>query len=260
MLRPGSVPYRAGIADYFAMPMEDRSFFGSPRPARGARVVFEPDKLLAAREQSGRRAWPVSDEDGLVVDEDVRGVLLWPASLWRVEDLERPVRLAPATRWVRVLAFTVVEQVPTWRVAGRHGYAVAWVIDLARALTAEQVEALAALPEEQEEQEEPLRAALWQRWRQARRSGSPLGCGLTVLHTAVHDAARDVSASLFSPVREDGRGTLTDPAWQSAGRAAEAAALGLGAPELLPAGQAAALARRWTSVFGTPTPPYLGSA
>lgn len=58
---------------------------------------------------------------------------------------------------MRCLAFTVVEQVPTWLVAGLHGDAVEWVIDQARALTAEQLGSLASMPEEPEE---PLCKAL----------------------------------------------------------------------------------------------------
>ena len=248
------MPYGARVVNYFALPVEDQRFFGSPSPAPGTRVSFEPDKLFAARERRGSKLErKLSADDGLVVNEDARGVILWPASLWRVDHLERPVRLEPGNRWVRVLAFTAIEQVPTWLVAGPHGDAVEWVINLARALTAEQVDALAAMPEDPEE---PLRAALWKCWAQTRRvSGSPVGCSLSTLYDAIQEAARAVSPSLFSWSEEDGGEVLTDPAWQKAGRAASAAALGLGAPELLFAEQATALTHRWSSVFDLPDRP-----
>lgn len=240
--------YGSTVVMYFALASEDERFFGTPTPAPAVRVSFDPERFFAARERHGRAVERrlVGDE-GLVVHECASDELVWPASLWRVDDLERPVRLMPGNRWVRCLAFTVVDQVPTWLVAGPHGDAVEWVINQARALTAEQVGSLASMPEEPEE---PLRKALWGRWMRARRSGSPVGCGLTTLYQAIDEAARRVGPSLFGWSEEDGGEVLTDPAWQKAGRAASAAALALGAPELVSSEQGSTLALRWTSVFG----------
>jgi hypothetical protein len=129
--------YRVRVS-FFAF-YDAAGFFGEPKPAPGARVCFVPDKLFAARERETGR--PVDrhlvGDEGLVVDEVVGDVLVWPASLWRVGDLERPVRLQPGNRWVRCRAFTVVEQVPEWLVAGPCGHAVKWVIDQARALSSD---------------------------------------------------------------------------------------------------------------------------
>jgi hypothetical protein len=238
---------------FFAVDDEER-FFGTPEPAPGARVCFDPDKLFAARERATGR--PVArllvGDEGLVVHENATDVLLWPSSLWRVDDLYRPVRLRPGNRWVRCRAFTVVEQVPTWLVAGSHGDAVEWVITRARALTSDQVEGLAAMSEADEA---PLNKALWDRWLQDHRGGSPVGCGLHVLQQAVEEAARRTSAALFGWDERDGVEVLSDPAWQQAGHAANGAALALGAPGVLTAEQNALLARRWTSVFGPPDLP-----
>lgn len=247
------MPYGAVVVDYFALPVEAERFYGSPHPTPGARVSFEPDKLLAARGRSeGGSKRPVSGEDGLVVHKDPLDLLFWPASLWRVEDLNRPVPPGPGNRSVRVLGFTVIEQAPTWLAAGPHGDAVEWVVNVARTLTAEQAEALAVMPDEEEE---PVRAAMWKRWTRLHRSGSPVGISLFTIAEAVEEAARRVSPSLFAWSEEDGGEVLTDPVWLKAGHAASAAALGLGALEFLSAEEAETLARRWTSVFGTPESP-----
>ena len=129
---------------------------------------------------------------------------------------------------------------------------VEWVLNLARTLTAEQAEALAALPDEEEE---PARAAMWKRWTQLHRNGSPVGIGLFTIAEAVDAAALRVSPSFFTWSEEDGREVLTDPVWLKASHAATAAALGLGALEFLTAEEAETLVRRWASVFGTPKSP-----
>lgn len=233
--------------------LDDDRYFGEPGLARGVRVRFEADRLFAARER--RTGRPVerrlAGDEGLVVAEVATDVILWPFSLWRVEDLDRPLRVRPANRWVRCQAFTVVEQVPTWMVAGPSGYAVEWVISRARALTGDQVAALAAMPGDDEE---PLKQALWDRWLADHRSGSPVGCGLTTLQDAVEAAARRAGPRLFSWDEQDEVEVLSDPAWQAASHAASGAALALGAPELLAPEERAVLARRWTHLFGTPTP------
>jgi hypothetical protein len=226
-------------------------YFGTPDLAPGVRVQFDPDKLFAARERSTGRSADrhVAGDEGLVVHEIAAGVLVWPSSLWRVDELERPVRLRPGNRWVRCLAFTVLEQVPAWLVAGPHGDAVEWVITQARELTSSQVGSLAALSEDGEEQ---LTGRLWDRWLRDHRGGSPVACGLSTLYQAVEEAARRVGPELFGWDERDEVEVLRDPGWLRAHRAAYGAALALGAPELLPAEKNAVLARRWMSVFGSP--------
>ncbi|MFE2297044.1 hypothetical protein ACFXAW_02470 [Streptomyces sp. NPDC059445] len=237
---------------FFAL-YDAESFYGEPEPAPGARVAFAPDKLSAARaRRTGRRVDRQSvGDDGLVVDEIATDVLVWPSSLWRVADLE-PVRPTPLHRWVRCRAFTVVEQVPSWLVAGPHGDVVEWVITRTRALTGAQVDALAALPDEDEG---PLTRTLWARWSRDSRTGSPVGCALTALDDAVMEAAHRVGPHLFGRDEEDDVEVLSDPAWLRAFGAAYAAALALGAPEFLTPQENAVLARRWTTVFGSPDLP-----
>ncbi|MFJ3642002.1 hypothetical protein ACIPRD_19910 [Streptomyces sp. NPDC090108] len=234
-------------------------FYGDPHPAPGTRVRFCPERLFAARER--RLGRPVrrqrTGSDGLVVHEDPTAILTWPAALWRVEDLEHPVRPVPHADWARCQAFTVVEQVPARLVAGPHGDAVERVITQARALTDDQVEALAALPDGDET---ALTRELWDQWRRDHGSGSPVGCGLTVLHDSVTQAARRVGPHLFGRDEDDEVEVLDDPSWIQAHHAAHAAALALGAPDHLPPPQNTTLSHRWTSVMGDSAVPGLRRA
>ncbi|MFE2538296.1 hypothetical protein [Streptomyces sp. NPDC059371] len=237
---------------FFAL-YDAEHFYGDPEPVAGARVSFAPDKLFAARERRiGRRVdrQPVGDE-GLVVNEIAIDVLVWPSSLWRVADLE-PTRPLPGHRWVRCRAFTVMKQVPAWLVAGPHGDVVEWVITRTRTLTSAQVDALAALSDEGEK---PLTRTLWARWSRDHHTGSPVGCALTTLNEVVTEAAHRVGPQLFGRDEEDEVEVLSDPAWLRAFGAAYAAALALGAPELLTLQENTLLARRWTTVFGPPDVP-----
>jgi hypothetical protein len=229
---------------FFAFRDAER-FYGEPEPEVGARVRFVPDKLLDYRYGPERTADQKLESDaGLMVQDVATIVLSWPTSLWRVDDLERPMR--GGYRRTRCLAFTVVEQVPTWLVAGPHGDAVEWVISLTRKLTGDQVHALASMPNEGEA---PLKQAMWEKWQ---HTGSPVGCGLLTLSQAVDDAARRVGSHLFA-LDEDGVESLNDPSWLRAFGAAHSAALGLGAPELFAPHERAVLVRRWSAVFGTPS-------
>ncbi|MGW2781131.1 hypothetical protein ACWC3X_07725 [Streptomyces populi] len=229
-------------------------FYGEPEPAPGARVSFVPDKLFAARERRTVRPADLqpAGNEGLMVNEIATDVSMWPSSLWRVTDLE-PMRPLLSYRWIRCRSFTVVEQVPAWLAAGPHGDAVEWVIDQARVLTGAQAEALAALSDEGEE---PLTRTLWTRWMQGHNSGSPVGWALTALQEVVTEAARRVGPHLFGPDDEvEEVEVLSDPAWLRAYRAAYTAALALGAPGFLAPDENALLARRWTTVFGSPDLP-----
>lgn len=95
-------------------------FFGVPLPTAGARVVFDIERLFAARDRDAGR--PVKREivgdEGLVVYEDPLAVLVLPDRLWRVSDIERPIRLHPSNRWFRCRALTVREELLTWLVMG----------------------------------------------------------------------------------------------------------------------------------------------
>jgi hypothetical protein len=130
---------------------------------------------------------------------------------------------------------------------------VEWVMNRARALTAAQAEALAA---QSDEAEEALNRTLWARWLRENTTCSPVGWALTALQEVVTESARRVGPHLFGPDDEvEEVEVLSDPAWLRAYRAAYTAALALGAPGFLAPDENALLARRWTTVFGSPDLP-----
>lgn len=235
---------------YYLGHVEGEDLHGVPFPAAGARVVFDRDSLLAARERlrGGADAdLPVGDE-GLVVVQDPLDVLSWPCRLWRVGDLERVVRPTPWANYLWCQALTVYEEVPGWLVMGPRGDAVVEVIEAARSLTGDDVAAIAAVPDTDEAR---CYRAVWWRWAD-QRSGSPVGCGLLAVNRAVEEAARRVDPRLFGWDDDDELEVLTDPAWQQAAHAATAAALASGAAEILEPGEHDRLTYRWVTVVGPP--------
>lgn len=231
---------------YLAQKGSEENFYGVPLPAVGIRVVFDIERLFAARERGLGRPVDrkVAGDEGLVVHEDPMAVLTLPDRLWRVDDLSGAIRLHPANPWLRCQSLTVVEEVPAWLVMGPHGDLLAQVIDQARALTDEQAHAMAAMDSAEEQR---LVRAVWDRWLRQHRSGSPVGCGLYAVHRAVTETARRTGAHLFGWDDEDEVEVLTDESWRQASAAANAAALALGAPEILGAEENRKMALRWTS-------------
>lgn len=224
--------------------------FGAPAPSVGARVVFDAELLFIARERLlGPVTRELTGDEGLVVHEDPRDVLTWPCRLWRVGDLEGVVCLLPENTWVRCMALTVLEELPPWLVMGARGDAVVDLIKQARGLSADQVNALAAMPGDVEGH---LYREAWDRWLVSGDSRNPIGCGLSVVANAVETGARGTDRRLFGWDEADEVEVLADPAWQQAGKAAFAAALAFGAPQILDAEDNERLAWRWTSVIGRP--------
>jgi hypothetical protein len=236
------------VTYYLAHRGGDDDFCGVPFPAAGGRVGFDLGRFLAARDRSsatpGERG--VAGNAGLVVHEDPTEILRLPDRLWQVDDLEGEVRLAP--RCLRCQSLTVRAELPTWLVLGPRGDAVARVIQQSRGLTDDQAGALAAMDATEEER---LAGAVWARWLSRHASGSPVGCGLTEVHFAVRDAARRCGLEVFGRDPDDGTEVIVDTAWQQAARAANAAALAFGAPQIRSDRESRRLAFRWTSVVGT---------
>lgn len=234
---------------YLAHRGEEREFFGMPFPTVGAQVRFDIDRLFAARKRlSGKPVdRTVVGDEGLVVDENPMAVLSLPDRLWRVDDLEDEIRILPRNRWIRCKSLTVREELPNWLVMGPHGDLVAQVIDQARDLTDKQARAIATMDPADEAR---LSRALWDRWLPNRKSHSPVGYGLAEVHGAVIEAARRTDPHLFGWDPDDEVEIIADAAWQQAGNAANAAALALGAPQVLDPPENQRLALRWTSIIG----------
>jgi hypothetical protein len=240
------------VAYYLEHRGGEDDFHGRPYPSVGARVVFDIDRLFAARDRYAelRGDRTVTGDEGLVVHEDPMAVLVVPDRLWRVDDLQGVVRPVTGRGWLRCRALTVREELPTWLVMGPHGEAVARVINQARSLTDQQARAIAAMDPADEER---LVGVVWDRWHAAGgRSGSPVGRGLLEVNHAIEDSARRTSSLLFGWDDEDGREVVVDPAWQQAGHAANAAALAMGAPEMAGVEESQRMAQRWAAVVGPP--------
>ncbi len=234
---------------YLAHKGPEGDFLGVPFPSAGVRVVFDIERLFAARDRlTGSEAdRTITGDEGLVVYEDPMAVLTLPNRLWRVDDVRGEVRLPPGNRWVRCQALTVREELPTWLVMGSHGDAVAHLISQTRNLTDRQAREIAALDPAEEKRRVDL---VWDLWLSTGRSGSPVGCGLHEVSGAVVQSARRVGRQLFGWDDQDGIEVLIDPAWLQASHAANAAALALGAPDILGDEESRWMARRWTTVVG----------
>jgi len=237
-----------------------REVFGEPFPASGVRVVFDPAKL-AAFGAGGRLPPPhlVRGEQGLAVFETPMDAQRWPCRLWRVDDVVevfRPVGADPY--FVRCGSFVVREELPGWLVLGRRGYLVARLVARARVLGPAEAAALAGLADEAERR---VHSAVFDRWVERYRRGDhghgrlrPGGYSLSAALEAVDDAARRVGPQLFGWVDDAvDEPVLADRTWRRARRAALAAALALGAPDLLGEGEFEVLTYRWRTVVGLPS-------
>ena len=221
----------------------------APAPAPGARVRFVPELLVAARERLHIGPVPTGrpDDDGLVIHEDPRDLTVWPCRLWRVTDPQDVVR--PTTRWFRCQAFTVLAELPAWRVFGEHGDRVAAVIEQADGLTAEQVARL-SIPDRGAADE--IYRTGWERWRVRTTGAHPTGSGLSTISHAADHAARRSDESLFVWDEDDGIEYLHDPRWTAARSAALQAAMAWGAPELFTPPERQILTHAWTAITGNP--------
>jgi hypothetical protein len=243
--------YRQRVTYYLADTGPAEEFPGVPYPRAGIQVAFDIDRFAAGQ---GGPAYssldhPATDGVGLVVHEDPMSVESWPCRLWRVGDLVDGVRPAPTNRWLRCSALTVYEELPGWLVMGPRGNAVVAVIEQTRGLTSDKVRAIAAM---EGHEEQNLYRVLWDRWLRTHESGSPVGSGLSAVARAVEQAARQVGDSLFAWDEEDEVEVLADPAWRQARHAALAAALSVGAPDVLDPRDNELLAKRWTTILGSP--------
>src|SRR3954471_4431855 len=100
------------------------------------------DQLPLAHRAPGRQ--------GLVVLDVVLDARTWPCRLWRVTDLEDPVRLTPNLWYLRCAAFRIEEKLPAWQVFGPRGVEVAGLVARADRLTPADVAALVGLPGDDE--------------------------------------------------------------------------------------------------------------
>jgi hypothetical protein len=154
--------------------------------------------------------------------------------------------------WLRCDSFEVIEELPSWRVFGPHGAAVAGLIAEAEDLSQAAVDTIASMDGEKEWQ---IRLAFLDRWRKQQPAGpelnEPAGWGGLHVSYAVDLAAARTGQHLFGWIEEAGYWPkLADPLWRNAQLAAQAKMTALSAPELLEDHEMDVLAARWDAGQG----------
>jgi hypothetical protein len=259
---------------------------GHTKPAdeavEGFVYVTDDDPGPMAAAVAGRRIAKASLEPPwIVVDHAMERVLVarWPGRLFRVRvvpartEAERATmaraaeELQPDAGYTRALAVDVLEELPASSLFGRHGDAVAEVIDSGRVLTEPVARQLADA--RHPEARSAYRKA-WKRWLSgqsdgsphehedhsgtlaiagAGQVGSPIGHGLLVVARVVWDRAHQLAGAAAGLLDEEGEEELVEP-WSGAQDALLHAALAFGAPELADEPARAALTASWVAVFG----------
>jgi hypothetical protein len=257
------------------------------RPTRGFIYVSHADTGSMSRAAPGRHV-QIADRapPWLVVDHELATVIVarWPGRLWAVEVLDSisaeeqiaaQSRLPSDVWYTRAAAVKVLHAVPIAALFGSHGARVCAVIEAASELTSEQAArfAQACHPGASAAQ---LRA--WRNWLsrqqlrtcgygdldgmqampvQERRSVSPVGYGLSVIHSEVGKRAEAIAGSSVWTVDDtDSEGAWLAEPWSKAGAALCDAALAFGAPDLLGEEDINILATAWREIIGAdPTLP-----
>lgn len=216
---------------------------------------------------------PVLRPPWIVVNHSLERVLVtaWPGRLLRARVLppetaeEREAfaqansNLAYPPFYTRAFAVEILEERPSHILFGRSGDPVGQVITAAHTLDARTAALLAA---SSVRGEDDAYSAVWSRWLGAeeaaparssavlavsgRSAVSPVGHGLSVIHSEVERAARHASGAGAFSTDEDGDLSLNEP-WSTASRVLRCAALAFGAPEFVE--DRAPLVAAWNAVY-----------
>jgi hypothetical protein len=244
------------MSPFFVTKPDGSAIFGRPRPAVGMRVRFDRELL----EATPREDWPTGQlatgPQGLVVWDLAMDTDVWPCHVWRVSDLEDPVRPFPRTPYVRCQSFLVEAQEPSWSVFGRHGEAVQALVERAGRITADEAAALARASNPGPDHE--IHREVFRRWRRDRDGGAlpkeeraPGGFAIGAAREAIERCALKADPATFDWLpRGIDRKELADPTWLSARDAAMATALATSVPEFLLPGEFELLTHRWISTIG----------
>lgn len=206
----------------------------------------------------------------IVVCHSIERVLVsrWPGRLWRVRvvDVEGIEQVGPEAGYTRAFSVEVLEKVPAWRVFGRHGRAVAAVIEAARGLELSEVDALEAA---RSPGAKDAYSRAWGRWLAAvgrvrpegerhegtlgvpdvRGAMSPVNEGFVVVSYAVTERAEELVGSAAFEVDEEEERYLGSR-WSAASAALLDAAMACGAPEVVEGRDRDVLMAAWRAVYG----------
>ncbi|WP_057241198.1 MULTISPECIES: hypothetical protein [unclassified Kitasatospora] len=239
----------------------------------------DPDYLKVAT-VGDRVMLPSFEPPWIVVDHTLERVLVtrWPGRLFRAEvvppatDEERAAmarageNLRPDAGYTRAFAVDLREEISPSLLFGPHGDAVIRVLAAGLALDEEGARSLASARHPAAGQEY---SKAWHRWLAELRdtahyrdqdhastlsihgaapSGSPIGCGFSVLWQTVRTSAELRCRAGSFTIDEDGDEVLLDP-WRTALGALLDAAMAFGAPHLVDSHAAAVLTTAWNVVF-----------
>ena len=214
----------------------------------------------------------------IVVDSRIDQIIVarWPGRLWLVRiadpvtaDDERrteTVRPESSTGYIRAVAVDVMREVPAWALFGSSGEAVCAVISQAASLDLDQVSALA---QNRHSAAGDAYSRAWNSWLKSknksaesgdltgtlrmfsRGSGSPINCGLSVVHRAVWDRAQAIAGDSAFVQDEEGEIYL-ESTWSAAAKALLEAAMAFGAPLVSENEDCRIMSAAWRQVIGPP--------
>lgn len=207
---------------------------------------------------------PSSAPPWIVVDHSIQSVVAarWPGRLWEVEILQKaPDQPRVGAGYTRAVAVRVGQERPVSILFGPRGDGVLRVVERASSVRLSEVAELAARwsPDARE-----AYSRAWNRWiarvdpRSIHRGAdhgntlavfaggtrSPIGIGFTVLHDVFARRARELAGDDAFVTDDEGDVCLADP-WAKAANVLLHAAMALGAPDLVPEPDRAALLGAW---------------
>lgn len=234
--------HNVGVATDALVKTEDpEKFLGSSLPAPGVRVTL----------RDPGPPW-------LVVDHrfDKVSVPTWPIRLWKVTDVEAAPPSEQILQWsTRAVGFTVVEEVPSWRVFGEGGEPVSSILTRLETFDSSDVSALARGGA-------PGSTARWDEELELRR-GLPgayssvvrqdlCGPAFRLVYRAIERVARRDAPSVFEYDPIDGVDVLVDTDWRTAVQSVSGAVAAYGSPDSFSAEEVEQLRAPWRRLFGEP--------
>lgn len=198
-------------------------------------------------------------------------VARWPGRLWQVELIEpAEVENQPKTgaNWVRAIALRIEKELPVSMLFGPQGAAVCAIADVAGAITLDQAALLSSgrHPEADQAYDRVFRtwlAELGIAIKPGRnfahaldsppaKDRSPIHSGLTLVHGEIFRRATSLVGDDAIVIDNDGEDCWLVEPWIGASSALCAAALALGAPDIVSAADHAILTYAWATVIGAP--------
>lgn len=196
----------------------------------------------------------------------------WPGKLWQATVVDAEGIDQACAGATRAWAVKICGQIPTSRLFGEHGDAVAAVITKAGQMNLEQVASLAAA---RHPEADDAYSRAWEKWLADVGSSrdvsgqnlagtlaipagigypdarSPIGGGFLLVHRALQKRAESLVGPAAFVIDEEADERFLEPTWASAGDTLLEAAMAVGAPMLLAKSDRDILLAAWRTVFGS---------